>query len=248
MKQIKDIFHSLLKGLGYKLINLKYNKARVQTDAFDDMKLSMTTLQPCIFDIGANTGQTTTEALSKFPSATVYAFEPGEKTYLELSSKFPGNDKVFLKNAAVGSSISKMKFFENEFSDMSSFLEIDRAGWGAIKNEIVVDVVTVDHYCSQHKINYIDILKSDTQGFELEVFKGAVNMMQKNRIQFVYFEFTFSDMYKGLPPFDVVFQLLVENNFRLVNLYNLNMQDGMLGWADLLFVSTKFSRENDKSA
>ena len=140
----------------------------------------------------------------------------------------------------MGSEIKKNEFFENEYSDMSSFLQIDRLGWGKIKNKILIETNSVDNYCKTNNIAKIDVLKSDTQGFELEVFKGAVQMMQSNNIHLAYFEFIFSDLYKELPPFHEIYQLLSENNFRLVNFYDFHYQEGMLSWADCLFVNSNY--------
>ena len=58
----------------------------------------------------------------------------------------------------------------------------------------------------------VDILKSDTQGYDFEVFKGAQQAMRDNRIGLLYFEFIFSDMYKNLPPFDEVFRLTLKKH------------------------------------
>ena len=38
------------------------------------------------FDVGANVGQTTREALRRFPSARVYAFEPHPTSFRELAA------------------------------------------------------------------------------------------------------------------------------------------------------------------
>ncbi|MFN2542396.1 MAG: FkbM family methyltransferase, partial [Chthoniobacterales bacterium] len=85
-----------------------------------------------------------------------------------------------------------------------------------------------------------DILKSDTQGYELEVFKGAEEVIRENRIGLIYFEFIFAEMYRDLPPFDQVYRYLVERDFLLVGIYNFHRQNDLASWADILFVNREY--------
>ena len=53
------------------------------------------------FDIGANEGQTATEALRIFPAARVFSFEPHPKTFQTLKSRFGNNSRVACYNIAL---------------------------------------------------------------------------------------------------------------------------------------------------
>jgi hypothetical protein len=86
----------------------------------------------------------------------------------------------------------------------------------------------------------VDILKSDTQGYDLEVFKGAEQAMHRQQIGLVYFEFIFSDMYKKLPAFDEVFRHLIDRDFALVSIYEFHHQNRLAGWCDALFVNKTY--------
>jgi hypothetical protein len=44
-------------------------------------------------------------------------------------------------------------------------------------------------FCAERGIKKIDVLKIDTEGFDLEVLKGASTMLKLGAISFVYFEF-----------------------------------------------------------
>jgi FkbM family methyltransferase len=44
---------------------------------------------------------------------------------------------------------------------------------GAVVAETPVTVTTLDEYCAANGIERIDLLKNDTQGYELEVLRGA---------------------------------------------------------------------------
>src|SRR5207253_4668851 len=99
------------------------------------------------------------------------------------------------------------------------------------------EVRTIDSYCAERGITIIDILKSDTQGFDLEVIKGAARLLEQRRIQLIYMEITFSDMYKGLPRFDEIYGFLADRGFALVSFYDFYYQHGRAGWTDALFVA-----------
>ena len=123
---------------------------------------------------------------------------------------------------------------------MSSFLELGKAGWGEVKQERTVNVTTVDRFATDQSIAKIDILKSDTQGYELEVFRGAEETMRQNRIGLIYFEFIFAEMYRNLPPFEEVYRHLVDRDFLLVAIYNFHRQNDLASWADVLFVNREY--------
>jgi len=52
-----------------------------------------------------------------------------------------------------------------------------------------VKVVCLDDFCEANGVEYIDFLKIDTEGHELEVLRGAVKLIAKNRISLIQFEF-----------------------------------------------------------
>jgi hypothetical protein len=101
--------------------------------------------------------------------------------------------------------------------------------------ETLVPVDTIDHFCDEHAIEHIDLLKSDTQGYECQVFQGAERMLSEGRIDLVYFEVIFSDQYRGR-PFGDACNLLLRHGYRLVSFYEMFRQNGLLSWTDALFV------------
>ena len=98
-------------------------------------------------------------------------------------------------------------------------------------------VTTIDDYCTTRGIDRIDILKSDTQGFDLDVIKGARRMIERRAIGLIFMEITFSDMYKGSPRFDEIYAYLADRRFALVSFYDFYYQHGRAGWTDALFIT-----------
>ena len=224
----KDLIRAAAAKFGYQITR--------RVDAFDDMRRFVSTDAPVILDIGANVGQTAERFRVNFPSSVIHCFEPGTETFKALREKFATTKNVHVWPQAVGSNVGKQTFAENTEPDMSSFLELSATGWGEVKTRAVVDVTTVDQFVRDQDLAKIDILKSDTQGYELEVFKGAEETMRANRIGLVYFEFIFSEMYRDLPRFDEVFAFLADHGFSLVSVYDIHEQRGLADWANFLFV------------
>jgi len=74
-------------------------------------------------------------------------------------------------------------------------------------------MTTLDQFAKEKSIDFIHILKSDTQGYDFEVLKGASGLLANQKIGFVHFEFIFSNMYANLPPFEEVFGFLSERGW-----------------------------------
>jgi FkbM family methyltransferase len=150
-------------------------------------------------DIGANTGLYTEELGRR--SAAVYAFEPDAKCFEYLRTVRTSN--WHLENLAAsdysGASILRTPIINSQ----------PAVGYGTLskKNEFyltehegvhVQDVVAVslDDYFAQfdagkHRISFIKI---DVEGFEFNVVKGAVKLMQKHKpVLLIECEFRHSD-------------------------------------------------------
>ncbi len=204
--------------------------------------------RPLILDVGANTGQTVKRFRRVFPTSIIHSFEPSQRIFSKLKANVAERKDVTAWNVALGGKVGKETFLENTHSDMSSFLELSDNGWGKIEERPSVEVWTLDKFVADQKIPFVDILKSDTQGYEFEVFKGAEQTIRRNGIGLLYFEFIFSDMYKGLPRFDDMFRHLTERGFSLVSIYELRHQNNLASWGDALFVNQEYYRKASAKA
>ena len=54
--------------------------------------------------------------------------------------------------------------------------------------EIDVQTQTIDNFCLKNKIDYIHLLKLDTEGNEFNILKGAENLLSENKIKVIYTE------------------------------------------------------------
>ena len=210
-----------------------------------DMKFFLANQKnPLILDIGANKGQSADAFLNFFPDATIHSFEPSPSTFQELKENCKDKKKVQAWNYGIGATQSKQLFLENTHSEMSSFLAPGESSWGNIERKTEVEVITLDSFTTKHNIDFVHALKTDTQGYDFEVLKGATNLMKDNKIALVFMEVIFSDMYKGQPAFNEIFQFLIDHNFSLVTFYDQSYQSDLLSWTDALFINNEFNKRN----
>jgi FkbM family methyltransferase len=239
--RIKRQINRVLRTFGYTLS--RYTPGR---DWLGDVKYFLKDRPtPLILDVGANRGQSVDQFKKAFPGAIIHSFEPSPTTYAMLSSHCKGIPNTSTWNYGVGSQPGSMPLLENTDSEMSSFLEPSEFAFekGRTKQVTQVKVVTLDAFTAEHGMDFVDLLKVDTQGFELEVFKGATRLMNENKIALLLFEFNFSDMYKGQPSFHAVYDFLHHHNFSLVTFYQLFYQKKLVSWTDMLFINRDFYRD-----
>jgi FkbM family methyltransferase len=227
--RVRRLGKQLLRRMG---IDIRFIP-KLGFDAYDDMRELVAAERPVLFDVGANRGQTIEKFRKTFAHPVIHAFEPGRDTFAELQRRMADIPDLHLNAVALGARAESRTFFDTDPPDMSSLLEQSRDAWGEVKGKYPVTVTTVDDYCAAHGIERIDVLKSDTQGFDLDVLKGA----RRTGIHLIFMEITFSDMYKGSPRFDEIYAYLADRGFALVSFYDFYYQRGRAGWTDALFVA-----------
>ncbi len=124
---------------------------------------------------------------------------------------------------------------------MSSFLEPGPEYWGEVKRRVTVPVTTLDNYCAELSIERLDILKTDTQGYDLEVLRGSADLLGRHRVRLIYLEISYADVYESGPGLDEVYAFLRGRGFFLVSFYNFAFKNGRADWSDALFVDPEFS-------
>lgn len=142
-----------------------------------------------VFDVGANLGHWTTTFLASAPAeARVYLYEPSPVTYAKLLANLGSSgERAVAHNAGMGASLGKLPFYESaKSSELSSFVASE-VGPDAICRE--VDILTVDDECRRLGLDRLDLLKVDTEGYDLHVLRGAAGMLSRQAVGVVQFEY-----------------------------------------------------------
>jgi FkbM family methyltransferase len=222
--------------LGYDI----YKLGSLGHDPFRDMQKLVTSDKPIILDVGANIGQSINRFRKFFHNPTIHSFEPGNSAFRILNQNTRNLRGIYINNIALGAKQEKKILIEHEESQMSSFLEPGKDCWGRICSETLVQIDTLDEYCKRQGVSRIDILKTDTQGYDFEVLKGGSQLLMENRIHLIFIEISFLEVYKDVPSFETINQFLAANRFKLVSFYGFNYLYNVAGWCDALFANPDF--------
>jgi FkbM family methyltransferase len=183
----------------------------------DVMRLDLLPKTPVCFDVGANIGQTVLELKERLPDCCIHSFEPFPSVYSELRETCRGLQGVTPVALGLGSEPATLLVQPRDMSVWSSLAPTDHMPSSRPAEEVRVE--TIDRYCVQASIDRIDLLKIDTEGFELNVLRGARGMLESQRVGFVYVEVTFDQQDTQHTRFEPVLELLAAQGFRFLGLY-----------------------------
>jgi FkbM family methyltransferase len=206
----------------------------------DDARLLIRSQSPVCFDIGANEGQTIELFKIVFDQPKIHAFEPGLAAFDKIRSRFEKDPNVSLYRTAMGSESAMRDLITYDDSRLSSFLPIDKSMENRFRDlrparSEKVKILTVDSFVQENRIERIDILKIDTQGFDLEVLKGAAGSLEKGIIQYVFLELNFVKMYSGQGKPSDITDFLASYNLYLIDFYEKVRQDSTIAWCSALY-------------
>ena len=164
-----------------------------------------------VFDIGCFKGNFTSNFIKNDYKlgykSTFYMFDPNPrvKDYLKYMLQ---NNQIKYFDIALDNTNSKKKFYLNNFFEPSGSslnrLILDDRKWVNTRkffmsifqplkkikefSEIYVITKTLDHFCYENKISYIDLLKIDVEGNEKNTLLGSEKLLKENRIHSIYVE------------------------------------------------------------
>ncbi|TWU27175.1 hypothetical protein Pla52o_10390 [Novipirellula galeiformis] len=207
--------------------NLRFDRTRIISEA-----------PSIIFDVGANVGQTACSLAQQYPRAIIHAFEPVKSTFDTLTKNVRRFPNVRCHQLALGASTSVAKINIYQGSCNNSFVNFDNEEPLEVEE---VSVQSLSQFCENHEIHKIDYLKIDTEGFDLEVVRGAEELFKRNAISTVLAELGFSLGNEKHVPFADFNEFMHSQGMGVFGIYDQRREfDGshLLRRADCLFVSS----------
>lgn len=141
-----------------------------------------------IFDVGANCGIMSLQFARMVPQGKVYCFEPTHYAYSKLLRNLQLNPDLAARVVAVQTFVSCSSSRTAEIRAYASWKVGGRAAedrhpvhGGTAKSADGVASVSLDDFCRQNNIERVDFIKIDTDGHELEVLKGAEQIIRRFR-------------------------------------------------------------------
>jgi len=200
-----------------------------------------------IFDVGSRDGYQSVEFRNWFPNAKIVAFEANPNQIPECLSVTHGHN-IEIVNKAAGN-VSGPTTFNISWMNIgaSSLLKISNhsrsSEWKQI--ELKVDMVRIDNWCEENKIESIDLLWVDVQGAEKIVFDGCGDLL--NSVKAIYTEVELSHMYNGSILKEELDMYLTEKGFIPVQTYHMGDKvksfeelANTIGECDVIYINKKY--------
>lgn len=144
----------------------------------------------CVIDIGANIGEWSQLCLSVNNLVEIYSFEANPATAHVLANQFHAVNNVHVFPYGLGEKDTILEFHDHGAgSGLSSF--VSRMGTAGLSPQRTLQIpckriVDIEELAS---IDAIDLIKIDTEGFEMPILRSMAPWLSERRIRLVQFEY-----------------------------------------------------------
>jgi FkbM family methyltransferase len=198
-----------------------------------------------IFDVGANVGQTALLLSNRFPKARIYSFEPLAGTFEQLSQNVGKLANIVCEHCALGEETKTVDLYPKAESQWNTLVTEFNVAAG--QQAETIQVIKADEFIVRKSLSRIDLLKTDTEGFDLEVMKGASAALKECRIGIILSEVGFHPERRHHTYLPDLQAYLAQHDYELYCIYDQNQHDGRIDYADALFVSAPTRRACDRA-
>ncbi len=219
------------------------------TDPIADLEQVLCRGVTTIFDVGANVGRTVKGFADRCPDAKLFAFEPTTEAYKALVAATAGLDRVQCFHLALGAQPGREQMHYHVESVWNSLSQNDDRGLGSE----LVTIETLDEVAGALGVESIDLVKSDTEGYDLEVLKGADGYLRRGRIRSIFVEMGFQKRDRGHTFFADVHDYLSGRNYQLHSFYSMggltyvsHPISPRYSWCDALFIHNDVVEDKER--
>jgi len=190
---------------------------------------------PIILECGAYNGDDTLRMAKQWPKATIHAFEPVPVHFENIKNRTEDNNNIKIYKLALADVEGKLDFYLSDAQNTgiltasSSLLpakdHVKFDNWVTFNKKTTVDAITLDKWASDEKIDHIDFMWLDMQGFALNMLKPS--KMVKNT-SVIYIEVEFIEAYEKQYLYPEIKEWMRTNGFDLVAI-DFDEKLGLLG-------------------
>ena len=229
---------TLVRRLGYDLHSLPVERLTLRDLEFD-LPCLVGARDPRVLDVGANVGQSIDLFRRTLNNPRIVSFEPNPTLATGLRQKYAACG-VRVEAMALGSSEGTISFNVLENHELSSVLPLLANEENPFRDTAVLQIIeipitTVDSYLRNAGLDHVHLLKIDTQGYDLEVLRGAIEALGRRAIGIIFVEVNLISLYAGQGSFGEVERFLAGSGYGLLGLYEVNRLNGSIRWATACF-------------
>lgn len=177
-----------------------------------------------LLDVGSHKGEYISSLNKNFLIENIYGFEPNPDIFEILKKKFR-SPSIKLFNYGISKKKGNISFNKNIESSSSSINDLNSNSKyykkkffllnffkaQEVTTKIDIKVERLDNFLSIYKIDFVDLLKVDTEGYELNVIESLGSYISK--IKIIQFEHHFDDMILKNYNLSDIHDLLIKNGF-----------------------------------
>ena len=187
----------------------------------------------CVLDVGANVGQYGASLRRLGYAGWLVSFEPVLSVYQELVENANGDDKWICYNLALGDTTEKKLINVYDSTVFSSFLEASdysKEIWKSLETVVPEEVMVVKlddifNEIMERTGGRCFYLKLDTQGYDLNAFRGSFNSLGK--IEAVQTELSLIHVYKEMLSPYVVLDEFHRHDYYISGMYPINRDESL---------------------
>ncbi len=153
----------------------------------------------CVFDIGANCGDWSASFLDALPPErggaariSLHLFEPVPATRQVLQrrlAQMKGSEIAEVHALAMSNECGGAPMAIVSDTGGRNSLSLDNEHTPRAENTIEVEKTTLADFCRQRGIGHVNLVKSDTEGHDLSVLRGARELLAAGRVDLFQFEY-----------------------------------------------------------
>lgn len=164
----------------------------------------------------------------------LHTFEPNPNAFSELSHKkhlripyvkhnniaLSASDGHLYLHVLERESMSSVLLWNREFFESHLAMMHGSKKWQKefkLKNTIEISCKTLDHYAAENRIDFFDFVKIDTQGYDLEVLKGASGLLRNGCISVIKVEVSNVPAYENQACFSDIDLFLKSYGYEFVD-------------------------------
>jgi FkbM family methyltransferase len=227
---IKKSIHKLFQYFGYEFIKLGHFDQGLGSHL---VKVFTSRDIDCVLDVGGNTGQYGTYLREIGYTGFIVSFEPVSSAFAALQKKTENDQKWICYNIALGDQAGEREI--NVFSDtqFSSFLQASdysKSMWQDIRSSTseITTIARLDDLFADIREKTSAgryFLKLDTQGFDLNVFRGARESLKD--IYAMQSELSLISVYRGMQNSFAGIEQYRVSGFFISGLFPINIEKGL---------------------
>jgi FkbM family methyltransferase len=170
-----------------------------------------------MIDCGAHIGEDSVELARIFPAGIVYSFEAVPQVFAKLKHTVRRFKNIICNNIALSdkTGVSKMYVSSGSYDGSSSLLapkEHLADHPDVLFNETVeVNTISLDDWAGQNKIEKVDLLWLDMQGYEYPALKASAKVLPLVKV--IHTEVSTRETYENVTRYDELKNFLQQQGF-----------------------------------